>query len=399
MNDIEQRVSRALGGLADGVRAPEPALADTIIHRGKVVRRRRAVATSIAAVVVIAIAIPSALALANSGHDKPSGIISTGSPEPTPRDSQPAAPVTLLPEGAVPAVPYTTNAAPWELVHGSVHVPLPDHRFSALFANVADGGYLVQVHGAGFTGAEDPDADLRVVEPSGIARTIYHGEAYGAVVNPAGTLVAFGVPTNLSLDMHLVIARLSDASVVASTDVAHTFAVPIAFTDDGVVLDMSSTRTNGSPTGTLAVWSGSSGAAPTTVADHVSPGEVSADGKHALVQSGYDQDCATLLRLPSGTQEWTHCAFPEAVSPNGSIVLVGHSDCWQSIRVRDNAATTFACGLGNREPVWEDGTHVLGHVTAHAHGTFVGYVVRCDVTTGQCERALGPVSNDLDLMR
>lgn len=195
---LETRITDALHTQADGV-TPAGELAAAAIRAGRRTRRLRAVSASAAAALVVT---AGAVLAAQTGgsHDSlltPATQLPSAEPTPSPNESlseqaqqamrdaqqraeearqlaqdlQVAAWAASLPLGPRPAVAWTYGLA--------FHSPDFDHTFRSggwlVPLGRGGGGYVVELHSEGDTGAGDPDKRTGVLTASGF-RVIDHGD-------------------------------------------------------------------------------------------------------------------------------------------------------------------------------------------------------------------------------
>jgi hypothetical protein len=384
MTDLEHRIIAVLDRIASEAGTPPANLTDTVIAQGRRVKHRRAVAGSVLAVICIAVAVPVAIAFTHR-TDSVSRIAGNSTSQWTQR----------LPQGAAPAVLYATSGGQPTLVDGSLHVPLPAKRAGAPIARVGS-DYLVFLSPR--DRSHDNPSDLVLVTPQGRQRRLAHGDLIGAAVSPDGTRVAWARLSKSGGDTEIVIAEVSTGKQLATTLIRNYVVGVYGYIDSGLVLRYT-------PAGEhvlderVFLWAGRSAAAPVLLRNHVAVVAVSADRQHAVVQAGPVLDCARVMDLPTGTiHDLPGCQRPSSIAPAGDYVVitdyVGGHDRATVVRVANGSKIALQVepgqALGNRG-VWEDGTHWIVNVDANdATGKPVHYLVRCDVTTGACERAAGP---------
>ncbi len=390
MNDLEDRIAGTLTGQVQNLHPPGD-LAVRCLRRARTVRRRQA--TVLAAVAVaVGITVPAVLvgARAGSGPDQRPPVATIPA---TPAPPDPAAFrswLGSLPQGEIsPRLALEDPARPATFRYAGRDYRRPGPGLLSV-RGATTRGLLAIWHSPGFTGAEDFDERLVLLQPDGahtILVTGYLGTAGGAAVSADGARVAYAV---------------TPATPGASATLT--------------VVDVGTQQNRTQPTEpatSVAGWSGEqvvtvmSAQAPRTVlwtpdlTEHRTLTDAAAvtagPGSDRLMYESPDGRCRTVIST-AGTKVYSGCGTgkPAAISPDGRRVLLAggqlrdlDTGAEQPFGTRLTGAGTPETGLW--ESTWEDDGHLLiilrdpllpaGHAAA----------VRCDLA-GRCERASPPNS-------
>jgi len=387
MTTPEDRVKQVLSSEADQL-VPPPDLARTAIRRGRRVRRLRVVSgvAVIAAAVVAAIVVPTA-SLSRSEEPQPAGVISDGGlvtvnnlwlQEPDTSREEATRWLDQLRTGEAPKVPTVQSGS---LVDGSrsVRFPLVKPQSAHSFGRV-DGGWVVALQDR-FD--EQGPITYGELTPTGTLQSLATGHGLGATLSPDRTQLAYAVRDRTG-KLEVIVREVATRMIRAKV------TVPDKRADLDLIAgwNLSGIWLNGS-TGAL-LWAPGSALVPVPAADVrvVAP-------QSSLVQTHEDPQCARLAswdkRLVPRIQ---YCGFAGslAVSPDAKTVVVGQIafGLYEPRTQRLDLPT----GLSIRSVAWEDETRILFAVQRADDGVTV---VRCDTTTGSCERA--PAGPDVTLPR
>lgn len=362
--ELEQRLVRDLARAAQA--SPESVLVVRRVMETAQQRQTPRRLILVAVVACVAGAVGVAL-LANGGDDvsrTPAPPPVTGPLRPGPAGVEEV--LAAMPLGAAPTKPFVAAGV---LHDGAERVRLPGTGGGVV--NRVDGGWLVLVEhdrterGGVFT------SEFGVLDAAGGFRPLPHPRvsAQEAVISPDGSQI-----------FHGSVVDLASGQVVGSPDVRPTLST--GWNAAGIVYQ-------GAPYGNGPSYFWVPGEPAARLAVDVLM--VARNSDRALV-FGPDRDCMSVVELLSGgaTSEVARwCGQPVyELSPTGRYVL---QDGPVATTVEGGNQVRFqdVVGLPTRSPGWEDETHVLYPVETSDRTV---QPVRCDVTTGSCERAGEPVS-------
>lgn len=401
MNDIDTVISRRLRAAVDDVH-PAPSYAGTVLRGGRARRRRRqGVVAGFAALVVIG---SGAALLGNGGFpgaDGP-GVAEDGGTGP---HAAALAWARELPEGPVAELPFFGEGG---LRDGDQVVPLPDQVNRSGHPQRVAGGWVVVL------GASTARLEPAVLSPEGALRRLppysYTGGSMDptVLVSPDGSRVAYGdrVVDLASGDLTQIPHDPAD-DPDAHPDYVNVLEL-VAWEDDGLVYRGSPTRRGW---GTTWLLRDDGSTAPLLAADD--PRNVTGDGVGDVVL-GFDYSrkgdtCSTVSRL-EGTA-WVaqparcmdrHLGEALDVSPDGRWLLTDdlpevwdlEQGQWAAVDVPRSVVEGWGEGWMSMAG-WESPDTLLLPVADRWAGwdpvaePFDQHlqVVRCRMSTGDCERA------------
>ena len=380
-----------------------------VLQKGRSARNRRPAVGWGGTGVVVAVA---AALLGPAGQRPSAGPAHSGIPSPTvtsPASSPATSPatVTATPTGD-PLMMYATKlpmGSPIALIpraekRGTVvvvvtanHVvTLPVDTVMAFDLTSSGEGLLVSTHAYGFTGGgPDPEQALHLIRPDGRLTTLHKGPFDGSAVDPTGKKFAIAeIGEGLGAPVHIVITSLSEpGATVRHTEREATRL--LGWTTQGLLM---------SDTSRTWLWEPGASSEP-EIPSVLGASVMPTDPGRLLVAIGTvgnPRSCYHLLHLSAvrgrqmdpeltcGTSsDWT-------VSPDSRRAVIGSTVVdLASGRVGPELMDNLATRFGH----WEDSTHVLTHIVDPApKGQIVDFWVRCDDSTGACERAPIRTSNN-----
>jgi hypothetical protein len=268
------------------------------------------------------------------------------------------------------------------------HVVTLPHAGGAYDLTPSAEGLLVSASSEWFTGGDtDPDQALYLIRPGGILDTLHHGPFHGAAVDPTGKEFAVAeIGERIGAPVHITIGSLSaSGKTVSHTEPTATRL--LGWTTQGLLLSDTSRS-----------WLWKPGASSEhTIPGVASPSVIPSDPGRVLVATGQAGAgfCLHLYTLSSRAIGRELTCGPGAdwtVGPNGRLAVFGST----VVDLTDGrVGPVLMKSLGIYFPHWEDSTHVLSQaIGADPQGQPLTPIwVRCDVTTGVCERAPIPSSN------
>ena len=389
---MEDRLGALLAERAE--QAPTvPDLGSRAVARGRQARRRRRSTAVLASGLAVAVLVSAGAYLAAGSRDdrtQPPAV----TPTPTVTDDQQepdgasAAEIQRwlsgLPTGRPPAVPFSVGD---KIVDGASTIASPDMQTFPI-ARTAN-GLLVLRHSEGFTGAEDYDAEYRLVDPDGRVTVLAKGMPIGAAVSADGTRVAVGVaPAGKDAVLRVVDVRYRE--VVEALQVTPDAAAVHGWAGDGVVV---TTAQTGVPSTSL--WQ--LGERLTVLG--VRMAVRAAYPRAGLLLLGTEGDtCTDLVPVEDLAHPvLRHRCGPDqvmSVSPRGTWALDANGVVTglTSVDVGHDGRLGVP-GIPLWDAVWEDEEHVLLPVTDPSGAdrpAFRPVVVRCSAPGWKCEIAAVP---------
>jgi hypothetical protein len=409
-NRLDERIAQSLHTAADSSSRPPLELADHVVVRGRAVRRRRR-ASLAAAVAAVAIVVPVSLVASEGSVDKAPN--PGGSPKPTPLPQSTVQSFRELPKGAPPQFPYVVATGRRGHLNGPIvdrsrTIRLPADRLAVPFAKLGS-GYLVLLRSAVFTGPSDPNADLVLVSVDGHERVLAHGSIVSAVAGAPGSQQVFFAEESFGVRQgtgSIVRLNLTNGQQVAKTEVQGYNVRLVGWTTIGLLIRASAPAGNAEA---AYLWSGRSTDMPRLLVQK-QPVAVTQDGAVMLTQDGNDPrtSCSRLYDTASRRQAWQMCNFsPVALAPQGNGVLVEREGVGTLIidvesgrtRALELPKTATPMGAALSQVRWEDDQRFEAVVyDGSVDNGPRGYIVRCNTVSGDCERALGPVTGDFALI-
>lgn len=338
--------------LRDRVAAPPhtPALAETVLRRGRRVRARRRAGTAVAVV----LAVVGALSLARLDPPAPGPARSLDGPPRVPLfTGQDPATLTTWQDGRLRERPLDRELPVLARTDGSVVVTL---------AGARGGLALLQPDGALVTVADDLESTAVAVDPTGRRAVVVAGRGSSRVLQelavPSGEVLR-------TVALALPLAAAGDP------------VLPVAYTDLGVLLTVGEGERQ-----RAAVWEHGDGA----VVGGLSYAQaLGGSGSRGAFRTTDDDRCRTeVAALTTGGRTWRLCRETFAsFSPDGRYVLATDA-VGRGLVVRDASDGALVREVevdgGTRAYGWEDARTTL-HTTVKGDRTVV---VRCDVPSGRC---------------
>ncbi|WP_328991509.1 hypothetical protein OG394_35050 [Kribbella sp. NBC_01245] len=389
MNALDDRVKRVMTTEADRL-TPTGDLARTAIRRGVRIRRgRRAAGIGIAAVgVVLAVFLPTT-------------ILNSSGPDPTASPSPAAPPVVRatqeapnpgsaaidqwlagLPRGPLPRVPYLTSTY---LQDGTQRVP-----FSAVatpndlwpIGRVPD-GWLI-----GILPSASPDKPQLgrysvLMQPDRFAE-LARGELRGAVVSPDGKRIAYAI-IPAGGQPRAAVFDVGTRKEVASVGIGRTTRID-GWNAAGIWL--SSLPDSAKPM-QLSRW------IPGKAVQELGIGAVVVPSGRTdrMVQRSGDCDQITTFGERGFSVVAKYCGFGDSgsvLSADGAVFITADGVA-RTVGFQHQTQLDWLPGVPLGDHAWEDGDQVLLAVDTETRRV----LVRCDVHSGKCERALTAPTDSL----
>lgn len=403
-NEISTLLTQTLRARADEAAAgvdPAP-----ILQLARRRRARRRVTWAAAATAGLLAATAVALAgLPGSRHAAPEPARTSTTVGPSPSVSAVVAPelafVQGLPVGAsVGLVPRAERRGRSLVVVTDHHVTTLPARTSMAFGFTSPPlGVMFMTHGDAFTGGgPDPDMTLDLIDVNGHLSRLHHGALDGFALDPARQRLALAEPGGMGAydPVHVTVSRASGGSTTRD------FREPVGtrlvgWTTQGLLLS------NGAWWRLLDPSSGKDTDLPGVVDAVIDP----VDPSRLLVETrgAGNQWCVRPMPVETRTAGAALFCGPGTppgsalyeltIGPDGRFALVGATSV--DLRAPGGRTGSLPSMLADPQKWWEDSTHVLSDLwdEGPAPGTLLSHWVRCDVTTGACERAPLPSGADL----
>jgi len=263
-------------------------------------------------------------------------------------------------------------------------VTLPAHTGSARHLTASAEGLLVSAVSEGVVGVPDPDQALYLIRPDGSLTRLHKGPFDGLAVDPTGKSFAIAESAGLGAPMgtpvHITIASLSaPGKTVSHTEPAAATSL-LGWTTRGLLMSDAS-RT----------WLWEPGASSETEIPRVNYASVmTTDPGRLLVSVGQAGAgfCLSVAKVSSrqlGPVLTCDLGNGWTVSPDGRRAVVGTTVIDLA---SGKAGPVLMDKVGSYFGPWEDTTHVLTQISGpDPQGHLIDFWVRCDVTTGVCQRA------------
>ena len=394
-DELTRLLSETLHSRVDDVESM-PDLTARVLSKGRSARdRRRALGWGAAGgVVVVALATallgPGGQQRSNPGPARGGTPSPTASSSATVRETSPDDALMTyalkLPFGPpIALVPRVEKRGTAVVVVTADHVvTLPAHTGSARHLTTSAEGLLVSAVSEGVVGVPDPDQALYLIRPDGSLTRLHKGPFDGLAVDPTGKRFAIAESAGLGAPMgtpvHITIASLSaPGKTVSHTEPAAATSL-LGWTTRGLLMSDAS-RT----------WLWKPGGSSTTEIPDVNYASVMpTDPGRLLVETGQPGAgfCLHLYTLSSrqmGPGLTCDVGNGWAVSPDGRRAVAGST----VVDLTSGRTGPELMGkLGSYFGPWEDTTHVLTQISGpDPQGHLIDFWVRCDVTTGACQRA------------
>lgn len=376
MTSIDDRIKQVMSTEADQFSPPDD-LAGTAIRRAGRIRRGRRVAGVLVAAgaVVVAVAIPMA-ALDSAGPDPsatPTPIIRADREvPPKPGDAAIKQWLAKLPAGTGMRVQHIADGY---LRDGDRKARLPVDPIAPMvwsMGRVPDGWVIVIRSSLEQRGYEA----IGVLTTSGRFDELAEGEVNGAALSPDGKRLAYAI--RAGAQSRAVVVDVATKAEITSVEIAASAQID-GWNQAGIWMSAIPNSANPIP---LSRWT------PGEAVQDLGPGAVVvASGRTDRMLRRSDGCDKVVTFGPRGFSTVAeYCGFGDnnsLISPDGTVVITPDGVA-RTIGTDQQTQLDFLPGVPVYGYAWEDGSHVLIRVE---EVDYQSTIVRCDIETGQCERA------------